>query len=207
MAIFATEDIWNAALRDIGYPRPIGEAYEGSRASRVAIEVYAPLRDALLFSQDWDFAQRETELTPTVGGTLILGFSNEYNFPADGVRVKSVYAPVTMPDFDPQPLRWLAANDRSLLPPARVIYATVASASASYIGRITDPGTWNAGFMEAMIAALAKVFQFALGSDPNVAKLRSDLSDQEMLRAASVGDLLPATLPEMMIRGAAAARA
>ena len=204
----APEDVINAALRSAGYPRSIAEIYEGSRASKVAVEVYGPARDWLLQSQDWDFALRDAGLTATVGGTLRLGFGFEYNYPADALRIRQVHGVVPSPNNDPQPIRWITANDNSLNPPAKVIYTNQAAALASYIGQITDPGTWNPGFTQAFVALLARVFAFALVGDIQVSKARAELANETMIEGAGVGDGAPAIVPEaaLMQRAARAAQ-
>ncbi len=202
----AIEDIINAGLRSAGYPRPIAEIFEGSRASRVAIEVYATARDGLLQSQDWDFAFREAPLTPTAGGTKILGFTQEYNFPADALRICYVHGVIPTPNNDPQPVRFKTGNDGTLAPPAKVIFTNQAAATAGYIAQIIDPTTWNAAFTQAFINVLAKIFAFALRDDINLARTRSGLAEQAVSEGASTGDGMAPMLPELMRRGAAAAQ-
>lgn len=201
----APEDVINAALRSAGYPRPIAEIYEGSRASRVAVEVYGPARDALLQSQDWDFAFRDAQLVATVGGSLRGGFLYEYNYPSDALRIRQVHGG-SVATNDPQPVRFLVANDFTLNPPAKVIYTNQATAQAAYVGQITDPTTWNPGFTQAFVALLAKIFSFALQDSADLARTRSLLSEQAIMEGASVGDAGSAIIPEqaLMMRAAQA---
>ena len=202
----APEDVINGALRECGYPRTISEIYEGSRASRVAVEVYGPARDFLLQQQDWDFALREAALTPTVGGKLILGFTHEYNYPADALRIRYVHGAIPSPNNDPQPVRALTGNDASLATPAKVIFTNQAAAVAVYIAQITDPATWNPAFSYAFVNMLAKIFAFALRDDINLSRERSGLSDQTNAEAGNVGDAQAPIPPELMMRAAAAAQ-
>lgn len=199
------EDIVNAALRASGYTRSVGEIYEGSRASRVAVEVYGPARDGLLQSQDWDFALREAPLIPVVGGTKILGFTMEYAYPADALRICSVHAAIPSPNFDPQPVRFKTGNDGSLGTAAKVIFTSTTPALAVYIAQITDPLTWNAAFTQAFVDVLARIFAFALKDDINLARTRAGIADQTTLEAANISDAMGPMIPELMARGAAAA--
>ena len=61
---------------------PIGTIWEGSPASRVALEVYGQTRDALLNNEDWPFARRAVGLallkTAPVGGYAGLPWTNAY---------------------------------------------------------------------------------------------------------------------------------
>lgn len=199
----APEDIINAALRECGYPTPIAEIYEGSRAANVAVEVYGTARDFLLQQHDWDFATGETLLTPTVGGALILGFAYEYNYPPDALRIRAVHVGIPVVN-DPQPVRWLPGNDFVL--GTRVIYATVAGALAVYVKQITDPAKWNAGFTRAFVGLLSRIFASALRDEINLVRTRSQLSDQTTAEASSVGDGMPPIPPELLARAAAAAQ-
>jgi hypothetical protein len=47
------ENICNQALDVIGYARHIGNIYEGSKAARVALDLYVQTRDEVLASQPW----------------------------------------------------------------------------------------------------------------------------------------------------------
>jgi len=200
------EDCINAALRACGYPRAIAEIYEGSRASRVAVEVYGPARDGLLQSQDWDFSFREVALTPTAGGAKILGFSQEYNYPADALRIAYVHGTIPNPNNDPQPVRFKTYNDSTLGTPAKVIATNQAAAVCGYYAQITDPLTWNAAFTQAFVALLAKLFSFALRDDINLARTRAGMAEQMIGEAADVGDMTGPMMPELMARAAAAAQ-
>jgi hypothetical protein len=201
----APEDIVNAALRAIGYSRPVGEIYEGSRASRVAVEVYGPARDGLLQSHDWDFALREATLVAVMGGTKILGFTQEYAYPATALRICAVHAAIPAPNFDPRPARFKTGNDSSLSTPAKVIFANITPAFAVYIAQITDPLTWNAAFTQAFVNVLACIFAFALRDDINLARTRTAIAEQTTLEAVNIGDAMGPMIPELMARGAAAA--
>ena len=192
----APEDVINAALREVGYPRPVAEIYEGSRASRVAIEVYGPARDALLLSQDWDFAYREAPLTLSTGAP-VAGFGYSYIYPADCLRIRYIRLPaVPIPNNDPRPVRWLTYNDQNLEPPGKLIACGIAAATICYIAQITDPSTWNPVFSRAMVRTLAEIFAFALRDEINLSRTRALMADQATAEAASVGDAMsPPEIP------------
>src|SRR5258708_946168 len=75
-------DILNQALRKISYPTPIGQIYEGSRAARIAVEIYAQTRDDLLRTGNFPFARRAVVLdlqkTAPPGGYVLTPWSSIY---------------------------------------------------------------------------------------------------------------------------------
>lgn len=200
----APEDVINAALREAGYQRAIAEIYEGSRASRVAVEVYGPMRDALLQSQEWDFAFQAATLTATVGGALILGFTNEYDWPATALRIRQVFQNPTGQNNDPQPVRWVQGTDAVL--GTKVIWTNISTnPRCAYIAQITDPAKWNPAFTQLFVANLASVFAFALKDDIQAGAARSRIADQMTMQSAGIGEGLSPVLPDLMARAARAA--
>jgi hypothetical protein len=183
------EDLWNQALRRIGYPTPVGYAYEGSMAARVGLEVYGQTRDALLMDWDWDFARQAAALkllkTAPVGG---YGFMTpwttafppppwiyEYGYPVGCLMVRSVRPiPVAVPEFDPQPNIFVLADDGSLTPPAKVVLTNLPNAMAVYTAQVTDPTQWNPAFTDSLVDALAVRFQQALNAEPQADKERAE---------------------------------
>ncbi len=183
------EDVVNQALRRIAYPTPVGYIMEGSRASRVAVEIYSQTRDELLAESDWQFARREVNLTiiktAPVGGYNsntpwntsypLLPWVFEYAYPANCIQVRSLrsaFSPV--PNFDPVPNIFTVANDTALTLPAKVVLANVEGAVASITAQVTDPGQWlDNQFIEEMIDRLGLRFQEALNPQPDAVKLRA----------------------------------
>lgn len=166
----SVEDVVNAALVRIGFRDRIGSIWEGSEASKAAIDIYAQTRDAVLRSQAWGFAERDLALTllktaPPGGYGItawssaypILPFIYEYSYPSDCLDVRSLRStPPFMPVFDPVPNTFRIANDNSLAPPARVILTNLKSAICVYTAQVTDMTTWEPMFGESLIAALAE---------------------------------------------------
>lgn len=188
----AVEDILNQALREVGYARPIAEIYEGSRASRVAIEIYGQTRDELMRATDWSFSRKVLSLTllkgpPPDGGYSIAlpwstiypypGFLYEYAYPSDCLDLRAIIGPPgVMPDSDPVPQLWRVDNDPVPIvtpgnpptvsgPPQKVILANQTSALAVYRASITDPTTWSTDFVQAIVGSLAQKFAAAFGID------------------------------------------
>ena len=192
----AVEDIINQALRAGSVPMRVEEMYEGSDASRVALELYGQSRDELLDLRDWSFSRRVTPLTllkgpPPPGGYTPAspwsniypypGFLYEYAYPADCLDVRAILpGPGAMPDLDPVPALWRVDNDAtpnvSGTPPvasgpaAKVIYANATNAIVVYRAQITNPASFDTGFIAALVAALGKKFAKAFGVDINAVK-------------------------------------
>lgn len=195
MAFSAPEDVINAALVEVGGQRPIAWIYEGSPPARAALKIYGQTRDALLRARAWPFARRVLPLTllkgpPPAGGYTIAqpwtktypppGWLYEYAYPADCLLLGAVLpGPGMMFDLDPQPVPFRVDNDSANSPPSKVILTNAANAVAVYTGQITDPATWEPGFAEALIKALA-------------AKLSKDLLQGQMAVAMEKQNIMEA---------------
>lgn len=171
-SVSSPADMVNLSLRRIGYKLRVGNLYDGSFAAKQALDIYAQTRDAVLAENDWDFAERNLSMTllksapvggyipPTVwSGTTNppIGWLFEYAYPSDCLKVRVVKpTPLFVPNFDPQPNRFFLANDNYFTPPQRVILCNVPSALLVYTGQITDPATWQPGFIESLASALGR---------------------------------------------------
>lgn len=197
-AINSPEDVVNAALRALGWPRPIGDIYEGSPAARAALERYSQARDELLRGTFPSFARRAgialTLLKSAPGG----GYSPaapwttanppwpwlyEYAYPADCIEIRALLPlPQALPVLDPRPARWRIDDDESASPAQKVILADVPNAQAVYCARVTNPARWDAGFTGEFIAAMAAHLARALGADPKA-------KAEEAQEAAAIGEM------------------
>lgn len=171
-AIQNPADLANNALVRMGYKLRVGSLYDGSFASKKILDVYAQTRDELLRAFDWDFADRNVNLTlqksapaggyipPTVWDPTIypaLPWAFQYAYPGDCLKLRAVKpVPLFIPNFTPQPYTFEISNDNSLSPPQRVINCNVANAYAVYTGQITDPTNWDVGFVEEFAASLGR---------------------------------------------------
>lgn len=161
-------------LDRIGYPEYIGNIYEGTKQSRIALDLYSQTRDALLSEGNWEFAERNTNgvllkqaptyyLTPWTSIYPPQPWLFEYAYPVDAVKIRSVKpTAVFVPNFDPQPWPYSIDNDNSYSPTKRVILSNVPSALIVYTGSILDPTTWDVGFTEEVILQLARKMAPAL---------------------------------------------
>ena len=165
-------DVVNLALHRVGSPRRIGSLYDGSIEAKLALDFYGQTRDQLIREGEWEFAER------LVVGTLLkqappagyfatpwstaypaLPWQFEYAFPADCLKLRSVRpAPVMIPNYDPIHNIFSVENDNAYAPPEKVVLCNVQGAILTYAGQVTDPTTWEADFIEALAAALARRF-------------------------------------------------
>lgn len=188
-------DIVNQALRKISYPTPIGQMYEGSRASRIAVEIYAQTRDDLLRTGNFPFARQAVVLTllktAPPGGYIMTPWTTafppvpwvyEYAYPTACLDVRSLRrAPYAIPDNNPIYNRFIIASDPSANP-SKVILSNLANAQAVITAQITSPDVWEPDFAESLIDALALEFQQSLAVDVNVEKMRAAEEQQSVMQ-------------------------
>lgn len=176
MALATPEDVINAALRDVGYGRPIADLYEGSPASRIALDVYGQTRDSLLREKDWRFARRTAALTVLKSADdLPEGSWDEsrpippwrfaYAYPTDAIIIRSIRP---NPDqfeggepYGPAPIRFDVVNDFATATATvsqRMIMTDQENALANYTARLADLSQWEPLAITALIKALADIF-------------------------------------------------
>jgi len=188
---YSVENLVNMALDAIGYPLHVGYIYEGSPAARVALEVYGQTRDELLVVGDWPFAQRQVAAAAVAGQTPPTPWANEYQYPTDCLRLLYVRpGPLTggTRNNDPQPVLFTVWNDNRVATPVEAILSDQSSAVLMYVGRVTDPGTWQPNFIKAFVAALAQKFAVMLAKDLQMLMARSQLADKAHIEGATVTD-------------------
>lgn len=202
-SVSSPEDLINLALVPIGYRLRIGSIWEGSVASRKALDVYAQTRDAMLSEFDWGFAKRDATMTllkqaPANGGyvpgvTPWNGATNpaipylfEYAYPADCLQARAVKpAPLFFPNVDPQHYVFSVENDHYLNPTQKVILCNVAPpAILAYTGQLTDLSQWDANAIEAFAATIGRRLAPSLVG-PEMLKLLMPIEAQDLAVAES----------------------
>ncbi len=197
----AAIDIVNQALAEAGAPRMIGDFYEGSPASILAVQIYAQTRDDLLRSKDWPFAKKTTTLTllKTAGVPPVDFWDStqpippwrfEYTYPDDCVILRAL-----RPDplgfqggdsYEPGPIRWTLATDPTQS--QKVILTNLEFALGIYTAKITDPNQWEPLFSSALVDELARVFEKAARAlmekpQPDLDKIEEMTAQQSMAEA------------------------
>lgn len=170
--ITSPEDIVNVALGQIGYPIPVSNLYEGSRAADAALKIYGQTRDEMLRIEDYGFAERNVNLAvlkvANVNGYFPpnqwSGTTNppvpwlfSYTYPDDCLKVRAIKEqPLFALDYDPQPIVFKIENDNYYTPSRKVVLCNVENAMMVYTGQVTDPTTWESSFVETFAAELGR---------------------------------------------------
>jgi hypothetical protein len=205
---YAIEDIANMAARAGGVQKRIGEIYEGSELSKVALELWQQTRQELLQFKDWYFNRRANiALTllkgpPPDGGYNPIqpwnntypapGYLYEYAYPADCLELRAIIPmPIGfMPDSDPLPSQWRVDDDQlpnvvdgvATGPEAKVILTNTTNAMAVYRADVTNVTLWEPNFVAAFVASLGKKFAKAFGAE--AAEIQSDVAEEGRTLAA-----------------------
>lgn len=178
-SVNSPEDILNLALIRLGYQTRIGSIFEGSKASKAALSIYAQTRDAVLREGDWGFAERNSAMVlikqaPAGGYAPPNMWSSEFPppdwlyevvYPTDALEIRAVKnVPVFVPDFAPRSYVFSVDNDSALTEPSKVILCNVFPGIIVYTGQITDPVDFEPDFVEDLAAALARRLGVLLGN-------------------------------------------
>mgnify|MGYP001604790202 CR=1 FL=1 len=187
-------DLCNLALTRIRFPTPIGDMWEGSRASRIALQVYGQTRDDLFGLKDWPFLRREVSLgapikTAPPGGYGVTPWNPatnppppwiwEFSYPADCIEIRALRpTPILIPEFTPFFTRFVTAYDTDLS--AKVVLTNLSMPLAVITGRVLNPEEWqDSNFTEALVDALAVQFEKHFG-DGDVNKIGLAERDAQM---------------------------
>ena len=140
--------------------------------------LYAPTRDALLRTVEWNFAKKQVSLTQLKSAndtnpTIAVPWQYEYAYPADCINIKNIIGPgnsqpaygtpyttgnisygqTTLADAYPQ---FIVSSDvDSGGNPIKVVLTDQYQAICIYTARIENPDLWDAMFQDAMVATLA----------------------------------------------------
>ncbi len=173
--------IANRALEQIGAQATVAGLVPnltgGGAASAAINTLYPGVVAMLLREQEWEFARTTAPLVAT-GNTPLAGWSYEYGYPADCVRVLQV-VPSAPSANDPQPVAWSVQDHPIAGTPATVILADTAAAGLTYITNLVTEAQWDSLFQEAMVRALAAVLSVALAGRP-------DFSREKMAEAGQI---------------------
>lgn len=162
--------VCNLALAKIGYKLRIGSLYDGTLAAKKLLDVYGITRDAVLRAGDWNFAQKTATLVPSAAAAPY-PWTNSYTYPADCLRVRSIYDPTAIVDLNnPLPSLWQVADDPVV---GRLILTRAPFSTAVYTVQETDPSEWDPMFLDALATALGRNLRSLAESkeDANLVKI------------------------------------
>lgn len=171
-------DIANQAMRLLKAGR-ITSLVDGSTNANAANDVFKEVRDSLLRSHNWNFAQKWAKLAKS-STEPIFEFDNAFALPADWVRTVSVHD-----------------NDAGVSPPPLyregevagqgVILSSADELWMRYVYKVTDPNRMSPDFRTAFAYALA----LAVPGVSNLSAAREDRLDaraESKLRKAKHSD-------------------
>ena len=165
------ESVCNAALDIIGYKRHIGNIFEGSMASRIALDVWAQTRDETLSATRPRWARKDSGMIvkrqapadfyqSTNWNTTFPPFPYlfEYEYPPDCLVPLQVKARpfVASAPWRPRYIPFREATDA--VDETNVILTNQANAVLTYIAQILDPSLWHDEFTALIIQSLAQKF-------------------------------------------------
>lgn len=152
----SSEDIVNAALARIGYRMRIGSIFDGSEASKPALDIYAQTRDALQREEEWTFTWTSAPGVPA-GGAAPIRWAFSYLYPANCIRLRDIVSPGELVDpNNPLPNQWDVGSSLIAGVVTKVVNCNLANAQLIFDQQVTNPAVWDAGFTEAFIASLAR---------------------------------------------------
>lgn len=167
------EAICNQSLDLIGYKKHISSVWEGSKASRIALNAWAETRDAMLSAMQPDWAKKDAAVTvlktapafydvsaPWTTAFPDMPWRYEYSIPADCLVPLALKSrPFTLPVWRPRYERFRIKTDT-----AYTLLGNDPAPVLTYVWRVLDPAMWHEEFTEAMIEMLAKKFQRLVGA-------------------------------------------
>jgi hypothetical protein len=188
------EGICNQALDVIGYTRHIGNIYEGTKASRVALDIWSETRDALLQTMRPDWSRQDIRLTlrkaapnivngmadytgvPWVEATHpALPWLYEYVYPTNCIEPLQIKNDTLfLPVWRPQPKTFRVRSITGTM----VILTNAVSAILVCVAKVTDPNLWHEEFIEAMIQILARKFEAELAPQRRAARQQQEQQQQ-----------------------------
>lgn len=168
------EGICNQSLDFIGYPRHIGNIYEGSKAARMALDSWGEVRDLALSTTQPGWARADAALpllksAPQYAYDAGLPWTNayppipwlfEYDIPDDCIVPLAVKPQPYLPIYRPRYIPFRAQNGATN---SYTILTNINPAILTYIKRVLDPNEWDLDFVELMVQGLAKRFHAGLG--------------------------------------------
>lgn len=182
VTVTTPEQLINMVLARIGYPTRIGNLFEGSKAADAALDVYSQTRDAVMRTADWGFAEKIIAAT-TTGNTPPAPWSDEYVYPTDCLRMRNMFNSTYTANLNnPVPNLYTVGNNGT----AKVIWCNIASMTLVYTAQITNPAQWEAAFVEALAAALARRLSPMLASTPDMVKLEAQDEADEFKIASGI---------------------
>jgi hypothetical protein len=178
-------DLCNLALDEIN-ENTIEALDEESKAARRCNRIYPVMRDELLASHPWSFAERTVSLS-LLSGVTPTGWDYAYGYPSDCIKPRKIYnenSTTTLLDFRQQ-----AASDLN----SRQIWTDVEDAVLVYTARITVLNLFDPMLIDAFKFKLASSLASSIKEDrqlsqDNLNKYLAFFEDAKAIDAKSQQD-------------------
>jgi hypothetical protein len=207
----ATEvTVANKALSMIAARGTIAALNETSKEAQTVNLWFDDTRKMLLRCAHWGFARKQlllTELGNLEDETSLYPWGFKYTYPTDCVKLRYLlYVPESGNDAIPAdslfPASYLGPSRANpfiigydVTSTNRVVYTNLEDATGVYTADIEDPNDWDAGFEDAMVAALAAQICLPLSGNANmmVEFRRQAKQILDAARAADGNEAIPRT--------------
>lgn len=174
-------DICNMALMRIGTSQTIASLDEGSTQAKVCSVWYQAVRDRILRSYPWRFAERRVSLAQSTDAAPT-NWKQVYQVPSDCLKVRSIVVPGTRQPRVSQKIPFQLANDGT----GMVIYCDLPTVEMIYTAQITDATLFDPLFVSAYAALLASEICLPLSVAPAVAAQARQMFTIEIANAAAM---------------------
>lgn len=156
-------EICNMALSRVAHTQPIVSFTEKSKAAELCSVFYASMRDLVLTSFPWPFAESIVNLADI--GSPAPGWAYRYRYPADCLKLRGIILPgQRRPLNSDQQIPYQIGYDAG----GRVIHTDQQDAGARFTFRVTDSTFFDALFTDALAWRLGMELALPLSSKPDL---------------------------------------
>lgn len=168
----------NGALAHVGQP-PIASLEQGTAASRVCLQRFADVRDALLRERDWNFAEAWVvpASSPIPGGGR---FKKRYPLPEDCLFVRKV----DQLGQDGWAIEASSINPGDDASQVMTLVCGIDGPRICYSRRVENPALWDALFLEVFQLRLAAAIAPLLAKSAALAERLAARADAKLVSAS-----------------------
>ncbi|MCP4206966.1 MAG: hypothetical protein GY767_07965 [Shimia sp.] len=194
----SSTEIANRALSKLG-ERRILDITDDSKPARAMNSRYETMRDAVLYEHPWRFAVERATLAALTSAPD-WGYSLEYQLPTDALRLLAVGEACI--DYRAYGVMFRVSNAGGSSEPYKVIGGTIqtdlsAPLKIEYIKRVTDAGSFDTQFAEALACRIA----FDAAEELTQSNSKKEAAWAEYKDAISTGKRLNSIMNPPRIRG------
>lgn len=164
----------NQAILLIGDNQPlvtgVAPTFDNSTAGIALSQIYVPTVQEVQRQFTWDSSRRTVALAQSGNvAPYPFGYTGEYVYPANGIEVWEIQPLVPADLNDPLPSQWTVGNTTVNGAQTKVIWTSLAAPYATY-NNSPNESTWDAGFQEAVVRAIAAKLAVAIAGKPDTAQ-------------------------------------